>query len=45
MIVQAGLTLPLAVAGLYVILDKKANPTQRAMATVAIVIALGYWFK
>jgi hypothetical protein len=45
MIVQAGLTLLLAVAGLYVILNKKATPTQRAAAGAAMGIALGYWFK
>jgi hypothetical protein len=45
MIVQAGLTLLLAVVGLSVILNKKATPTQRAMATAAMGIALGYWFK
>jgi hypothetical protein len=43
--VQAGLTLLLAVAGLYVILNKKATPTQRAGAAAAMGVALGYWFK
>ena len=45
MVVQAGLTLLLAVVGLYVVLDKKATPTQRAAAAAAMGIALGYWFK
>jgi hypothetical protein len=45
MIVQAALTLLLSVVGLYVVLNKKATPTQRATAAAAMGIALGYWFK
>ena len=43
--VQAGLTLLLTAACLYVLVYKKSTPTQRAAATGVLGIALGYWFK
>lgn len=43
--VQAGLTLLLAAVCLFILVQKKTTPTQRAAATGVLGIALGYWFK
>lgn len=43
--VQAVLTLLLAVACLFLLVNKKTPPAQRAAAIGVFGIALGYWFK
>jgi hypothetical protein len=43
--VQSTLTALLAVACLFLLVNKKATPTQRSAAIGVLGIALGYWFK